>query len=333
MPKLGIYLLLLIPFTLVEAATGEASILQLKTMKVLTGHTGYVDNIAFIPGSDHLLVSASSRDRSVRLWDLRKKQQLDAIQYTSNANRPYDFVISPDGKKLSVLRGSSIRTYPVTQRGFGEEQVYWGTTRSNHGGLAISRRGTFYVITSRSDPVRVSNVNRHKEHQPYLGTENYGAVDFASDTVFAAAEREGNTLALWDIKALEGFGAKQAYKIANITPTLGTWALRFSNDATQLALGHVGGEVTLWQVNGITARQRFTFRLPESAFSPVFSPKGQLLAVSCQTGSIYIWETDTGRQVKSYAGSVGSLLSLDMNSRGTRMAAGALDGKIVVWEK
>ena len=317
----------------VPAAFADEYLTQLQNRYQLDGHTGEVYKVAFVPGAKYLLISAGYKDNTVRLWDIRKRVQLDSIEYDSRCSWPRDFVFSPDGKRVYVLHNcGSINSYTIENNRFGERERFWGESVGGHGQLAISRKGTYFASVSQTRPVMVSNVNEYRQYQPYLGTEDYRAVEFsASDSIFAAANG-GNTLAFWDILAQEGFGEKRTYEIRDIYPTIGTWALAFSNDGRQLSSGHVDGIVTLWEVNGIQAVQKRSFTLPESAFTPVFSPDGNLLAASCQDGSVYLWDTRSGKKLKTYAGDAGSLLSLDINQDGTRIVAGSLHGPVVLWE-
>ena len=312
---------------------GEEYLTQLQNRHQLTGHTGEVYKVAFVPGSKNLLVSVGYKDNTVRLWDIGKREQLDMIEYDSRCSWPRDFVFTPDGKKVYVLHNcGSINAYPVDKDRFGERERFWGESIGSHGSLAINRKGTFFASASQTRPVTVTNIEKYREYHPYLGTEDYHAVEFsASESIFAATD-SGNTLAFWDFLAQEGFGKKQTYEIRDIAPTIGTWALAFSKDGRQLASGHVDGIVTLWEVDGIQAEQKRSFILPESAFTPVFNPSGTLLAASSQDGSVYLWDTQTGKQVKSYTGDAGSLLSLDIHPDGTKIVAGSLEGPLVLWE-
>lgn len=314
------------------AATSEDYLTSLQGPFELSGHQGQVSRVAFLPGSGRLLVSAGYDDKTVRLWDVEARRELDQLELDS---RPRDLAVRPDGKTLEVLTNTGgIKTIKMEKNHLGEPKSHWGRAGS-YGRLAINANGSFYVIASRDQPVTVWNADKRRRHQSYLGTEDYRAVAFApANLIFAAADGT-NRLALWDLLALEGFGAKRSYEIKGIEPTLGTWELAFSSDGKQLATSHIDGQVTVWQLSlpGLSAKQLRTLNLPQSAFGVVFSPGGELLLASCQDGSVHLWESGSGKPVKNYPGGVGSLLTLALSNTGAKLVAGSLRGKIVGWQK
>lgn len=300
----------------------------------LAGHAGEIYRVAFVPGAPHLLVSAGYRDKTVRLWDLRRRIEIDAVRYDSASSRPRDVAVAPDGRRVFVLLSyGAIRGYPIEDARFGEGERYWSDAVGRHGRFALSRRGTFFAIVSRDRDIVVANTREEKLYQPYLGTTDYRAVAFgARDSLFAAADG-GNRLALWDVLAQQGFGAREAYTIEGVASGTGTWDLAFSRDGSRLATAHVDGHVTLWRVDGLQARRQHTLRVRESAFSPAFSPDGSVLAAAAQTGAVHLWDTASGRPLGRLDGGAGSLLTLAVRDDGAALAAGSLEGPLVVWRR
>lgn len=325
-----IFLFILLPWPC-SPAQAEDPLAGLAHRFELVGHRGQVSQIAFVAGADDLLVSAGYDDKTIRLWDLGKRIQLDQAEVSFGVR---DLVVAPDGKSLEILTNTgSIRTIPLVQRRLGQPKSHWGQA-GRYGRLAISRDGRFYAIVSRNQPVTIWSADRRRRHQSYRGTEDFRAVDFAEVANIVAAADGTNLLSIWDILAQEGFGAKQTFEISGIEPRIGTWDLAFSQDGRQLATTHIDGHLTTWLLTapGTSARQTRTLDLPQSAFGVVFSPDGQLVMASCQDGSVYLWSTGSGKLVREYRGGIGSLLSLAVDRQGTRMAAGSLRGHIVVWD-
>ncbi|MBU0481665.1 MAG: hypothetical protein KKG47_11250 [Proteobacteria bacterium] len=317
---------------MVGGATGDASPADLGHRYELPGHTGRVAEIVFLPGSDRYLVSAGYDDKTVRLWDLRKREEVDRIELGIKIS---DLAISPDGKTIEALKiTGGIKRIALGKNGFGNPRSHWGSA-GDYGRLAINSDGRFYAIASRNEAVTVWNAEKRRRHQSYLGTEDYRAVAFAPGKAIFAAADSTDRLAFWDILALEGFGSRRTYRIQGVAPKLGTWDLAFSRDGGQLATSHIDGHVTTWRFTAekLVASQVHTFDLPQSAFAVVFSPGGEYLFASCQDGSVYRWETASGKPAGIYPGKSGSLLVLALDRRGSTLAAGSLEGRIVFWQK
>jgi len=217
-------LLLALPWS-VYATTVDDYMLAYQPPLKLAGHQGEVSQVMFVPGSDHLLVSTGYKDKTVRLWDVLKRQQLDMVKLSFG---PRDFVITPDGQTIHVIKSTGgIKAIALTNGKLGKPRSHWGQA-GKYGRMAMSRSGKYFAIASRNQPVTVWNVEKKREHQSYIGTVDYRAVDFApNDRIFAAVDA-GNTLAIWDILALKGFGAKQTYEASGIYPDAAAWDVSFS---------------------------------------------------------------------------------------------------------
>ena len=128
------------------------------------------------------------------------------------------------------------------------------------------------------------------------------------------------------VGVLPGDAARQVY------------ALRFSPDGTLLAVGGASQDVTLWDVRS-PARPRRLATLPtgfpQAAESVVFTPDTRTL-LAAGTGPLAVWDISTPAaplRLPSPPGigaSVG-VQSLAMTPDGRRLAAGLLDGRVLVW--
>lgn len=92
------------------------------------------------------------------------------------------------------------------------------------------------------------------------------------------------------------------------------YTVTFSPNGNQLATGHAGGNVLLWDAATLAVIGRFQTGGP-GIQQPFFSPDGQLLAAGDQTNSdVVFWDRQDGREVRRYTFKQGSLHSYHARS-------------------
>jgi len=85
------------------------------------------------------------------------------------------------------------------------------------------------------------------------------------------------------------------------------YAVAFSPDGKQLATGHVGGNVLLWDAETLDSTGRLKSGGTGMQF-PFYSPDGQLLAAGDQKNSdVVFWDRQSGREVRRYTFKQGSV--------------------------
>jgi WD40 repeat protein len=106
----------------------------------------------------------------------------------------------------------------------------------------------------------------------------------------------------------------------------GTHALAFAPDGKTLAIG-VPGAVSLWEVATRQELQRFSLNGP-AAESVAVSRNG-LIAAGTKDGNLIVWTREGAKELLRVR--VGSLvMSITFDSDGSRVAAGDIEGKVVV---
>nr|XP_017086914.2 F-box-like/WD repeat-containing protein ebi [Drosophila bipectinata] len=95
-----------------------------------------------------------------------------------------------------------------------------------------------------------------------------------------------------------------------------------------LASASFDSTVRLWDVERDTCIHTLT-KHTEPVNSVAFSPDGKNLATGGLDKCIYIWNTQTGQLVHSYR-ATGEIFEVCWNSRGTKVAASASDGSVIV---
>jgi serine/threonine protein kinase len=245
-------------------------------LRILEGHTDWVDSIAFSP--DGTTLASGSADNTVNLWRVSDGALLRTLQ--GHASVVTSVVFSPDGGTLAS--GSWDNTVKLWRVSDGILM----RTLTGHtdwvDGIAFSPDGTTLASGSQDTSLklwRVSNgellmtLNRHS-----------GGIAFSPDgTMLASGSSDdyGNTLKLWRISDRALLFTLSGYKgsIPSVT---------FSPDGTILASGSADNSIKLWRVfNGalLSTLQGHT----SGVSSVAFSPDGRLLASGSDDRTIRLW--------------------------------------------
>ncbi|MEU0484160.1 hypothetical protein ABZ260_33885, partial [Streptosporangium sp. NPDC006013] len=81
-----------------------------KTVATLTGHTGWVESVAFSPDGETL--ATGSGDNTVRLWDVAGHNTIATL--TGHTDEVYEVAFSPDGTTLATAScDNSVKLWPT----------------------------------------------------------------------------------------------------------------------------------------------------------------------------------------------------------------------------
>ena len=102
---------------------------------VLRGHTDTVNSVAFSP--DGKTLTSSSRDRTVRTWDVAKGKQWILLEASESATTA---AFSPDGKTIATVSYGPIRLWDAsTGAARGQFKAQVGRIRHIPRALVLTR--------------------------------------------------------------------------------------------------------------------------------------------------------------------------------------------------
>ncbi|WP_192883602.1 trypsin-like peptidase domain-containing protein [Streptomyces xinghaiensis] len=337
------------------------STLTAPSRATLTGHTSPVSSVTVSPDGDTL--ATGSRDRTVRLWDLRTHRRLATL--TGHGRSVGSVAFSPDGKTLAsggedrTVRLWDVRTrrWSATLPGSTSSPVVFspggdvlatggeqGTVRlwdvrtrrplatlRSHGRssaprVAFSPDGkTLVTGGSLERTVRLWDVRTHRQKATLKGhTGKVQSVAFSPDGKTLATGANDSTVHLWDVRTRRSS--------ATLTGHTGSvWSVAFSPDGKTLATGGQDRTVRLWDVRARRALVYFPGHA-DQVNSVAFSPDGETLATGGNEAAVRLWGMRAGRPLATFTRQGEGGRSVAFSPDGRTVAAVSDERRVRLWD-
>jgi WD40 repeat protein/serine/threonine protein kinase len=307
----------------------------------LEGHSDGVLSVQFSRDGTQLL--SSGYDNTARLWDLATKSNTQTLELHNWWVWSASF--SPDGKRiLTTGQDGKAIVWEVDKNGefkflteFAQHRgpIYAGQFSPD--GTQVATAGyDRRVLLWKPDEVHPVDVERRLRHlddlpAPFveLGTHNgpVRSVSFAPDGQTLATGGEDNVIRIWDVKAerlakeLRG----HASHVRDCTYSAdGNWLVSAGRDEV----------IKLWQPKAYAEEVVFQDpRSDDAVLAAHFSRNGKKIVTAGRDRTASLWNVADHKLVKQFAEGHEFLASSAVFfADGSRLATGAGDGTVLVWD-
>lgn len=347
-----------------DATTGEV-------LLILTGHTQRINGVAFSPCLNSktptdmcdVYLATGSRDKTVKIWDVQSGDQ-SLLSTFVDPSTVYSVIFSPDGKHLATA--SADRTAKVWDVTTGERLLTLAGHREPVYEVAFSfvDQGLHLATASTDKTAKVWNLGNDKE--TLSGHTSWAnRVVFSPDDRYLVSTSLDKTARVWDV------ASRQTVKILDSHDDV-VAAVAFNPSGTRLATTSFDGTIKIWdtvswtEVHTISVGDRVGdvaynhdgTRLAATSFdnqvriwdtvswevltlldlaevySVAFSPDGNLV-VAGGRDQAKIWETESGRLIRTLPVQTGPIFQLAFNPAiETQLVTTSGDGRTTakVWD-
>jgi len=291
----------------------------LTAMRTLTGHADKVWSVAVTP-NQHDVVS-SSRDETVRVWDLSSGRLLRTL--TGHTGSVGSVAVTPNGSE--VVSGSGDRTVRVWNLATGRlERTLTGHTDQVYA-VAVTPDGQEVVSGSIDKTVRVWNLATGRLERTLTGhTNTVGAVAVTPDGRHVVSGSRDRTIRVWNL-------ATGRLERTLTGHTNSVYAVAVTPDGQEVVSGSFDKTVRVW--NLATGRlERTLTGHTDVVHAVAVTPNGQEVISGSGDRTVRVWDLGSGRPVQVLTGHTDQVHAVAVTPDGRQVISGSYDKTIRLWD-
>lgn len=297
-------------------------------VRILTGHTDRVRDLAFSPMNSDVVFSASN-DGSVLAWDI---QTGDIIRkYRQHVDWVTSLAVHPDGAMM--LSGACERRTAIIC--LSGEIILWDIASGDsiyrqpaHSAsvrdITFSPDGTQFVTASDDLTLILWDTETGNQIRQFEGhTVGVTSVSFSPDGESIISSSDDNTVLLWDVSS--GRSAKIIEHDDDVN------AVVYSPDGEFIATA--SEDHTVRMSDARTGNLLWESDLHDKpVLALAFDPLGQFIATGGDDHRVILWDALTGIAVNQFTEHTESVISLAFDPAGNYLISGSIDTTITLWD-
>jgi WD40 repeat protein/serine/threonine protein kinase len=338
-----------------NAATGAETL-------SLIGHTGRVRGVDFSP--DGKLIATGSRDGTIRIWSAGDGRELKkfVVDQAGESAEIDDLHFTPDGDKLLAASKKTSRVWDIASG-----RIFSKFAEGGSWAAAVSPDGKRFALDRGEARIQIFNANPAKQVLEIARHEaKINNLAFSPDGLTIASASSDRTVRFSDTQTgAESLSLKahlsEAWSVAfspdgKFIATSGTDFRVFLFDAPELLqpssfafpVNFGGGwsaispdrskvalpstlthSQTLWDV--ASRHEIVEFSTKEAVEIGSFSPDGAILATGGGAGTITLWNSATGAEIRHFADHDKYIAKLVFTPDGKRLISASHDQTVRIW--
>ncbi len=279
-------------------------------------HTSQITGLAFSPDGRRLVTTSSLNDNTVisdldDAWNLSPRWRGEGFGWGP--------VFSPEGDLFLASRGR-VRLLAAPEWSPVWETPGHQTSLSADGARLAVVKGVPFFWESVHATAEVWDVTRRQR-----------LIEPAVPARTAALSPDGRRLALADAEGRIRLWDVDADREVLSLPTAGRQhALAFSPDGRWLAACGRGA-TSLWDLSREPVAVRHLEHPWLTVWAVAFAPDSSRLATTCSDRGVRLWDTDSGRLLRTFHGHADEVWSAAFHPDGRHLATGSKDGSLFLW--